>query len=397
MEELFTNLLDLPHLEVTHSEVSAHKIILSCKSTAKSSSCPVCLKKCNYVKDTYVRELRDLSISGKKVILRLSSRQFLCKDCNRHFHEQHSFASKNGTMTHRYEDFIYYRCQGVELRYVSIQEDIRWATVRNIFEKKAESELKSVDLYSQVTHLGIDEISLKKGHKDFVAVVVNLETGQVLDILPDRSKSYLKSYFLEKGDAFCKQIICFCSDMWEGYLNCAKEVFPNATIIADRFHFFSYLNKEVDRIRRYMRKKLPKQEELKHLRWSLLKPKDSLTSQQLEDLEQTLSKPEYGLLKQTWIARNEFRDILQMVITKQEAQIKIEQWIEKNTTQPNRFLQRFIDFYNNWKNYILNYFTFRHTTSIIEGINNKLKLIKRRAYGFLTFNAFKIRARIEFI
>ena len=396
MEELFTKLLDLPPLEVTQAEVSSSKITLHCRSTLGESHCPVCLQKCNFVKDTYTRELRDLSISGKKVILRFTVRQFVCKDCNRHFHEQYSFVAKNSTMTQRYEDFIYYRCQGVDLRHVSIQEDIRWATVRDLFEKRASKEVSSRKMFSYATQIGMDEIALKKGHKDFVVVLVNLETGEIMDILADRSKAFLKAYFLKKGEAFCNQITCFCSDMWEGYLNCAKEVFPNATIIADRFHFFAYMNKEVDKCRRSLRRKHPDNEDLKHLKWLLLKPKENLSIEALKKLESILEKPEYQLLRRTWQARNEFRDILESHCSKQEAQLMIQDWQQRHTQEPNRYVQRFVDFFQKWENYILNYFTYRHTTSPIEGINNKLKLIKRRAYGFLTFEAFRLRAIIEF-
>ena len=91
--------------------------------------------------------------------------------------------------------------------------------------------------------IGMDEIALRKGHKAYVCVIVDLDTHDIIDVLPDRSKSFLLDYFKSKGEDFCNQITHFCSDMWKGYLNCAKEVFANASIIIDRFHFFAYLQK----------------------------------------------------------------------------------------------------------------------------------------------------------
>lgn len=360
------------------------------------SHCPLCLEKCHSVKDRYIRELRDLSISGKQVTLKFTVRQFVCKDCNRHFHERHDFVAKNKTMTLRYEDFIYYRCQGVELRYVCLQEDLCWPTVRDIYQRKGEQDLASRDLFSSVSSIGIDEIALRKGHRNYACVIVNLDTGLVMDILPDRSKAYLKAYFLAKGEAFCQGVTSFCSDMWEGYLNCAKEVFPNATIVADRFHFFAYMNKQVDHCRRSLRRKYPKDDTLKNLRWALLKPAERLSKDDRTKLEQALVKPEYELLHRTWKARNKFRDILESDASKQQAEELIRQWEQQHTRTPNRFVQRFVAFLRNWKSYILNYFVHRHTTSPVEGINNKLKVIKRRAYGFLTFEAFRLRAILEF-
>ena len=396
MEELFTKLLGLPSVEVTLAAVDDREITLHCRSILASSHCPLCLEKCNKVKDRYTRELRDLSISGKKVRLLFTVRQFVCTDCNRHFHERHDFVAKNRTMTQRYEDFIYYRCHGVDLRYVCLQEDVCWTSVRDIFQRGAEREIASRSLFSEVSHIGIDEIALRKGHKDYVCVLVNLETGAVIDILPDRGKEYLKSYFLGKGEAFCEAITCFCSDMWEGYLNCAKEVFPNATIVADRFHFFAHMNKELDRCRRALRKKHPEDDGLKGLKWALLKPVHRLSAEESESIEKVLGKEEYRLLKRTWEARNGFREILEKHCSKEEAEKLIGQWQDRHTEEPNRFVQRFVDFFQKWKSYILNYFVHRRTTSPVEGINNKLKVIKRRAYGFLTFQAFRLRAIVEF-
>lgn len=396
MEELFTLLLNLPALEVTLCEVDERHITLHCRSVLGESHCPLCLEKCNFVKDTRVRRLRDLSISGKEVALLLTSRQFVCRKCNRHFHERFGFVRTNATMTTRYEDFIYFRCQGTDLRTVSLQEDLCWSSVRDIFERHARREVDSRDALGGATRIGIDEIALRKGHRDFVPVLVDLATGQVLDILPERGKESLKSYFLSKGEAFCQQVTCFCSDMWEGYLACAREVFPNARIVADRFHFFAHMNKELDRCRRAMRKQYPKEEALKHLRWALLMPPEKLGADGAADLAKVLEDPRFGLLARTWRARNQFRDILETDLTPQQAAQQVDEWEKQHTRQPNRFVQRFVGFYRKWKSYILNYFEHRHTTSIIEGINNKLKLIKRRAYGFLTFEAFRLRALVEF-
>lgn len=396
MEELFTQLLDLPPLEVVQAEVLPDRITLHCRSALGEAVCPSCLKKCNFVKDTHTRKLRDLPISGKRVAIHFISRQFVCRDCNRHFYEQYGFAAKNGTMTQRYEDFIYYRCQGSDLRLVSVQEDVCWTKVNAIFERQARRAVGGRDVFARATQIGMDEIALKKGHRDYVAVLVNLQSGEVMDILPDRSKAYLKSYFLGKGEAFCQQVECFCSDMWEGYLKCAEEVFPNATVIADRFHFFAYLNKEVDRCRRAMRRAFPTDEAVKHLKWALLKPREKLSEEELEGLLTVLEDPRYELLRRTWEARNEFRDILEKPLSKERAGNEIAEWEERHTAKPNRFVQRFADFFQRWKSYILNYFEFRHTTSPIEGINNKLKLIKRRAFGFLKFESFRLRAIVEF-
>lgn len=117
-----------------------------------------------------------------------------------------------------------------------------------------------------------------------MAVIVNLDTGEVLDILPNRTKAELMAYFQAMGKVFCESIEVFCSDMWDGYIEMAKVVFPYAEIIVDRFHFFSHLQKVVDTVRKQMRRKYPKSEALKKIKWVLLKNPETLTEEEKQQL-----------------------------------------------------------------------------------------------------------------
>lgn len=255
---------------------------------------------------------------------------------------------------------------------------VKGQTVNRIFQTYGQSKLNQKQAFAQVSRIGMDEIALKKGHKEDVAVIVDLDTGQVLDLLADRTKQALVNYFQAKGAAFCARIQLFCSDLWEGYLNTAKEVFPNAVIVADRFDFFSRLQKAVDNCRRYLRRKYPKADELKQIKWLLLKNPARLTAQEKQELQTLFAQPDYQLLKATYQAKHTFRAILESDLNRQQAQHWIQAWLGEIEQRVNRFLTDFIRFYTTWKSYILNYFQGRYTTGIIEGINNKIKSIKRR-------------------
>jgi transposase len=396
MEMNWEEVLGIAELEVTGCEITTQKIYLDCRSKLGEAYCPQCLKKCNFVKDHYIRQVRDSAVCGKELHLRLEVRQFVCSACNRHFNERFSFVNSSSHYTLRYQSRLYDLCKGADFSYVSRQENIHWNVLKQIFETIAQWVLGQRKVWSAVRNLGIDEIALRKGHKNYVAVLVDLDTGIVLDILADRSKAYLKAYFLAKGEAFCAQIESFCSDLWEGYLNCAQEVFPQAVLVADRFHFFAHFQKALDKCRQALREKNKADETLKNLCWVLLKPVESLHIAEKQQLKEVFAQPEYQALKHTWEARNDFRAILETQCTPQEAEVKIEAWQKQYSQQPNPYLNKFMDFYTTWKSYILNYFAKRFTTSLIEGINNKLKLIKRRAYGFLSFESFRLRAMVEF-
>ena len=146
--KLYEVLLSLPFIVVTNVEISKKELHINCESQLESGHCPNCLCQCTEVNQSQERILQDLSISGRKVYLHLKSRQFICEDCNRFFYERFHFASKYERMTIRYEDFIYHRCIGVDLSYVSRQEDLCWATVNRIFEKWSTKKIALSNLLS---------------------------------------------------------------------------------------------------------------------------------------------------------------------------------------------------------------------------------------------------------
>ena len=152
----------------------------------------------------------------------------------------------------------------------------------------------------------------------------------------------------------------------------------------------------IDHARKSFRKMFPKAEELKDLKWALLKNPENLTVKQHVKLLKVFKKKEYHLLRLTWDARNTLRDIFNSPFTLEEAEPLIEQWIEGVKKFKIRYFFKFINFYQNWKTVILNYFKGRFSTGKVEGTNNKLKLIKRRAFGFLNFDHFRARAMVEF-
>lgn len=395
--KLYEALVGLPLLSITGVKIESKKIRISCESKLSSGYCPSCLKARTKINQVRKRVVQDLSISDKTVELELKSRQFICEECDRTFYEKFSFVSSYERMTIRYENFIYKRCIGVDLSYVSVQENLEWHRVNRIFKKWSTRSIEDADLLSNLRALGIDEIALKKGHKNFVCVLVNLETGEVVDLLEDRTKSNLMAYFKKLGTDFCKRIEVFSSDMWEGYINTAKELFPNADIVVDRFHFFAHLQKALDSSRKALRRQFPTAEELKKVKWLFLKNRVNLSLEQDKQLSELLANPDYVLLKETYEAKESFRAILEEDITRDQADEKLTNWTISVLEKDNKYLNKFIKTFGNWYDYILNYFNGRWSNGMVEGINNRIKMIKRRAFGFENFSNFRNRILVEFL
>lgn len=296
-------------------------------------------------------------------------------------------------MTHRYDRYVYECCKASTIQKISAQENLVWQTVNELCQRGVRAELCARPA-SKIRVVGMDEFALKKGHRDFATVVVDLERAEIIDILEYRDQQKLIEYFKNQGAEWCEGIDGFCSDMWQGFINTAKAVFPHATLIVDRFHFFGYLNKAVDNQRKSLRRQFKEQEAFKRLKWALLKNAEDLTADQKKKLARAfLLSPQ---LKLIYAHKEKFRSLFNQRLSREHGEIELNQWIENAKQMQNKHLNKFLSMLNDWKEYVLNYFTHRFTTSLIEGINNTIKTVKRMGYGFRNFVNFKQRVLISF-
>jgi transposase len=383
-------LLNLPELAITSVEMTDRKLVIHCHSRLGEAICPSCLRPTREVKKYYRRAIRDLSITGRAVYLNLEERQFFCFDCTRYFTERFSFVEPNRTTTTRYEAYLYERCEKTPIKQVAIQEDLCWAVVQDIYERQAKRNMESVDT---VRWLGIDELALRKGHKSFVCVLVDLERACVIDLLPDRKKAYLLAYFRKKGKAFCEQIEVFSCDMWDGFLNTARTLMPNAEIVVDRFHVMGQIHQALDKYRRALRRADPMAEVLKRLKWVLFKHPQDLTEEETTRLEQAFEA--FPQLEQVWQLKEDLYLWFETFDQPQLADCWLSSWIEQAHSLNIRYLDTFVDTLQRWRKYIVAFFQYRITNGMVEGINNLIKAIKRMAYGFRNFDHFRLRVLFE--
>ena len=391
--EVLEMLLGIKEIQVDRFEVQDQHLHIYCSAIFQEALCPHCLKKRQVVNQTYIRQFRDLPIAGKEVYLHLNQRQFYCPDGDRHFNERFNFVDVKRTMTRRYERYVDECCKASTIQKISAQENLVWQTVNEVCQRGACKELEERPV-SKVRAVGMDEFAMKKGHRDYATVVVDLERVEIIDILDYREQAKLIEYFKRKGTDWGEGIEVFCSDMWQGFINTAKAVFPDATLVVDRFHFFSYRNKAVDSQRKSLRRQFKDKEEFKRLKWALLKNPENLTPAQRDKLDRAfLQSP---ALKLIYDHNEKFRAIFNQRLTRKQGEIELNKWMEAARKMKNKHLNNFLYMLNDWKEYVLNYFIHRFTTSVIEGINNSIKTGKRMSYGFRNFANFKQRILISF-
>jgi len=246
----------------------------------------------------------------------------------------------------------------------------------------------------QAENIGIDEIAMKKGHNHFILIIYDLDKGQVLDILKDRKKTTLEKYLKKLPQEILDAIKSVCIDMWKPYRDCLKEVISGVIIVVDRFHVAKELGKAVDKTRKELQKqgKFDKLtgEERKKLYWAVRYSEQTLSKK--PEYKKILKKavdlcPELGLAIEL---RNEFKAIFDLK-RPDIAEKRLSNWLRRVTCSKIAPLVRFLKTFRNWRTWIMHFFPHRYTNAAAEGMNNKIKLIKRLGFGFESFDHFRLR------
>ena len=379
-------LLNIPNLKVEQVELAKRELHIYCKIVIQTSqTCPSCQEEVLNKRPKYRREIRDLDISGRKVILHLLVHQYSC-ECGRTFSEIFEFASSGKSYTKRQAKYIFEMSTKQSHLQVAALVDMCHKTVENICY--AQILTRQIN-WHQIRRIGIDEFAFKKGHKDFVVILIDLDTHEIIDILEHRDKAFLRAYFQGLGKEFCLQIQEFCSDMWGPFQDLAEELFPNALIHVDRFHWTLHLNKVLDSFRKKIRREDKENEVFKSLKWKLIKRPENLKEQEIKDLQASFEvAPE---LEEVYQMRNTFQAIFDTDFSYEFAVEQVNLWIAHATQLKNKYLDQFIALFERHRNNILNYFKTRLSSGAVEGTNNLLRTVKRFTFNMTNFQNFKFR------
>ncbi len=385
--EIYTGILNIPNLKVEKVEYSEKELNIYCKIEKETAElCPSCQKEIFSKREKYRREVNDLGISGRKVILHLLVHQYNCDCCGRTFSEKFDFVEPNKSYTKRQAKWVFEMSAQQSHYRVAALIGFSHKTIERICYNQLINRAINWD---KIRRIGLDEFAFKKGHKDFITVIIDLDTHNIIEILEQRSKESLRAYFQSLGSSFCAKIEDFCSDMWGPFQDLAKEIFPNANIHVDRFHWTRHLNKVLDSERKSIRKENKEEAVYKRLKWKLIKRPENLNEQEIKDLKKAFKlNPE---LEDLYEMRNTFQAIFDTNFSCDFAKEQIDHWLVQAKNMGNKYLDKFTDLFNRHKCNILNYFKNRISNAALEGTNNLLRTVKRFTFNMTNFQHFKFR------
>jgi transposase len=234
----------------------------------------------------------------------------------------------------------------------------------------------------------MDEIALKKGHRDYVVIVTaRLKHGRIvlLGVLENRQKETVVEFLRSIPERLKRSIVSACCDMYEGFTEAIREELPHARLVIDRFHVARAYRDGLDSLRKTELKRLKRElseQEYKTLKgsmWALRKEKQNLTTEERKTLRCLFRlSPD---LKAAYSLQNRLTAIFEEQLSLPAAKMKFKRWIIAVAQSGLRCFDRFINTLARWWNEILNYFVERETSGFVEGFNNKIKVLKRRSYG----------------
>jgi len=361
-------------------------IIVELKRIRKTSDCPKCKRRSDNLEEEYTRIIRDLDISGKMCFIVFVERKIKCS-CGYRGIEKLDFVDKYARQTKRFEEYISRLCQLMCLKDAAILSKIDWKTVKSIdknYLKQLVIDLKSIN----PTGIGVDEVSYQKKHK-YLTVVRDLDSGKVIWVHEGRTKATLDLFFEELGESKCRSIKVAVLDMWDPYIS-SIQTNTNADIVFDKFHIAKKVNEALDAVRKHEFANASDEERknFKKKRFIILYRNENLDEKKREELNALMAKNER--LYQAYLLKEQILDIFDEQ-NEENASKRLDGWFENVAKADFKQFDKVVKTLKSYYFGIKNYFKYHLTNAASEGFNNKINVIKRRAYGFHDLEYLKLK------
>jgi transposase len=378
-----TNFLNLQDITIDNFSENETTITINAHIPHSPQVCPHCGSVHNRIHGSRIQKIKDLPTRLKDVLIYLNKRRYKCMDCGKTFFEKCSFLPKY----HRFTNRVYIGiCNAFKsansLKSIANAFNTSINTVQRMFKLVTIPHKKLLP-----TALGIDEFKGNTNREKYQCILTNLDTGEIFDILPTRKKSDLAAYFRKFPNR--NDVKYYVMDMTNNYKS-LEYLFPNAKIIVDRFHYIRQVYWALDAVRKDVQKSFVKGKRIyfKHSKKLLFKDFKDLSDEDKQALIVMLSQSEK--LHTAWRLKEDFK-YFREAATQEEAERELHIWIMEAQESGLIEFKAATKALNNWFRYIINSVVYKYSNGMTEGFNNKIKVLKRNAYGFHDFDNFKKR------
>jgi len=339
----------------------------------------------------HVRIVRDLSIASAQATLQVAYRRVWCDRCDGARVERLSFCDASKRVTYRLARYVYDLCGKMTVSDVAGHLELDPKTVKAIDKHFLQQEFGATD-YSGLRILAIDEIALSSGQDGYMTVVLDYVSGRVVWMGQGRKAETLDTFFAGMTDQQKQAIQAVAIDMWEAFIKSVQTHCPQAKIVFDLFHVVKAYGEVIDEVRRQEYKKAdkPQRDVIKGSRYLLLSNRRNLKHKQRVKLKELLAINER--LSSVYILKDALKHIYRYR-SRGWAKKSLDHWCDLAAEIDHPMMRRFIGRLRFFEYGILNHCDYPIGTSKLEGVNNKIKVIKRKAYGFHDPDYFALKVK----
>ena len=380
----------------TCAEYGSKTIVLHIKTKEDKFYCTHC-KSENVIKSgVVVRDFHTVPVGGKPMVLRMRVQRLECKDCGHVCQEHIHFAAQQTTYTRRLAKYAVELCRIAPIKSVAMHLNLSWNTVKEMVKDYLERNYSKPDI-TGLKVIGIDEFAVKKGHV-YKTIVVNLETGQIVYVGDGKGADALDGFWKLVNKAGVK-IEAVASDLSAAYISAVRQNAPNAVYVFDHFHMVKLINEALDKVRRRIvnqerakEKKegvVGKSSVVKGTKYILLRNSENITDP--KDIDRLNAALELNRdLSAAYYLKEDAR-LIWNSDSKYRASLQLDAWLSSARASLIPELVKVADTVDSHRDGILAFFDKPISTGPVEGINNKIKTLKRMAYGFRDDRYFTLR------
>lgn len=339
------------------------------------------------------RMIRDLNLADREVWLQVAYRKIWCPACGKTRVEHLSFCHSPQRLTHRLRRYVYELCKLLPVAAVARHLHLDAKTVKAVDEEFLQEEFAQTD-YEGLRILAIDEISVRKGQQ-YMTVVLDYLSGRVVWVGQGHDKDTLDRFFAGMTEEQKAGLQAVAIDMWDPYINRLKHHCPQALIVFDLFHVVKAFGRVVDEVRREeVRKAVGQMKRIvKGSRYLLLKNRENLRPDQEDRLDELLRINRR--LNQVYVLKDQLK-VIYRYKRRPAAKAALDEWCAMASRVDNSWMAQFVRTLRRFEYGILNHCAFPIGTSRLEGVNNKIKVIQRKAYGFHDSVYFGLKVKQAF-
>ena len=365
-------------------------VVFTITQNQKTCRCPACGGKNIVLKGGTPRRFRGLPIGGRRVTIAFRVPRIKCRDCKAVRQTPIEFADPRRSYTRSFAQYVLELAKMMTIQDVAMHLGVSWDVVKEIVKNDLQRRFGKPDLRS-LRQIAIDEISIGKGHR-YLTVVLDLETGAVVYVGHGKGGDALTDFRKRLRHSGAK-VEAIATDMSPAYIDAVTTNLPEAVLVFDRFHVVKLFNDKLSDLRRDLYRTTKdglEKDVLQGSRWLLLKRPENLDASRNEHerLEEALRLN--APLATAYYLKEDLGEFWEQD-DQEEAEAFLLDWIRRAESTDIRMLRQFARTLRFHAHGFLAYYDYAISTGPLEGTNNKIKTMKRQAYGFRDYDFFTLK------